>query len=386
MDINYILNEHGEDRANYFHAVAPPIIRSSNFAFKNVAHFRAAILDEMDSHVYTRGNNPTVEILRKKIAALEKTEDALLTASGSAAISAAIMAIVSQGDHVICVKNPYSWTKSLLTSYLPRFGVETTYVEGTNPKEIFAAIKSNTKVLYLESPNTFTFEIQDLSMCAQWATQHGIVSMIDNSYCSPIFQQPADFGIDLVLHSVTKYINGHSDIVAGVICGSKEHLKRIFFNEYMTLGAILSPADAAWILRAIRTLPIRMERIHDTTMEVVKVLKKHPKVERMYYPFDPDFPQYALAKKQMTGSGGLFTIAVKDSSIEKINLFVDKLKRFKLAVSWGGHESLILPIAPLYHLEGRNDPHIPFNYVRVYIGLEDADYLLEELLDAMEIL
>lgn len=386
MDINYILNELGEDREKYFHAVAPPVIRTSNFAFENVAHFREAILDEKDRHVYTRGNNPTVEILRKKIAALEKTEDALLTASGSAAISAAIMAFLSQGDHVICVKNPYSWTKSLLTSYLPRFGVETTFVDGTDPEEIFAAKKSNTKVLFLESPNTFTFEIQDLSVCAQWASKHGIVSMIDNSYCSPIFQQPARFGVDLVLHSVTKYINGHSDIVAGVICGTKEHLKRIFFNEYMTLGAILSPADAAWILRALRTLPIRMERIQNTTAKIVSVLRRHPKVERLYYPFDPDFAQYELAKKQMSGCGGLFTIAVKDSSIEKINLFIDQLTRFKLAVSWGGHESLLLPIAPLYHLEGRDDPHIPFNYIRVYIGLEDADYLLEELLDAMQIL
>ena len=386
MDINFIINELGEDREKYFNATAPPIIRSSNFVFPDVASFRVAFADEMNSHIYTRGNNPTVEILRKKLAALENTEDALLTGSGIAAISASVMAFVSQGDHIICVDKPYGWANKLMGEYLPRFGVKTTFVDASNLDEINAALQPNTKVLYLESPNTFTFDIQDLEACANWAKANNIITMIDNSYASPMYQNPAKFGIDIITHSVTKYINGHSDIVAGVICGSKSHIQKIFLNEYMTLGTILSPADAAWILRGLRTLPIRMERISKSTKIVIERLKSHPKVERILYPFDRDFPQLELAKKQMSGCGGLFTVVLVDTAIEDIINLIDSLDRFKLAVSWGGHESLIMPGAAFYNLSESVKPLWPHTYMRIYIGLEDPEYLLEELIEQLDLL
>ena len=193
MDISYILNHLGEDRKNYFNAIAPPIIQSSNFAFDSVIDFREKIAQEFETNVYTRGNNPTVEILRKKLAALEHAEDCLVFSSGVAAVAASIMGNVAAGDHIVCVKSVYSWTKTLLQKYLSRFGVTHTYVDGKDLDAIAVAITPQTKLLFLESPTTMTFELQDLAACAQLAKKHGLITVIDNSYCSPYFQNPIDY-------------------------------------------------------------------------------------------------------------------------------------------------------------------------------------------------
>lgn len=382
--LSFILNDLGEEREKYFNAMSPPIIQTSNFIFPDIDDFRQAVQNELDSHIYTRGNNPTVEILRKKIAALEGTEDALVFASGSSAIAAAIMSCVSQGDHVICVRHPYSWTTSLLNRYLARFGVTHDFVDGTDLKAIEELIRLNTKLLYLESPNTFTYELQDIEACVAIAKKHDLLTAMDNSYASPLFQQPAKLGVDMVLHSVTKYINGHSDVVAGVLCSSRAIIEKIFFDELMTIGGIVSPHDASLILRGLRTLSIRMEKIQRSTAIIVEALKNHPKVKRVLYPFDPDFPQYALAKKQMSGCGGLFTVEMDVPTIDDLLSFIRKIQRWKIAVSWGGHEALVLPMAALYNLPGRADPHIPWQFVRFYVGLEEPEYLLKDLQQALE--
>lgn len=384
MTISDILNQLGEDREQYFNAIAPPIIQSSNFAFPTVADFRKAIVQENVSHVYTRGNNPTVEILRKKLAALEKTDDALIVSSGATAMAISIMSVVKSGDHIICVKDPYSWTKALCSNYLPRFGVMTTFVDGRDISNIETARQGNTTLLVLESPNTFTFELQDLRACAAWAKGYGITTIIDNSHCSPIFQNPAEYGIDMVVHTITKYINGHSDVVAGVICGRQDLIDRIFFAEYMTLGTVISPHDAALILRGLRTLQLRMERVQQTAMVMLDYFKKHPLIERVLYPMDQEFPQYTLARRQMRGSGGLMTVFLKAKDIQEIETFVDNLQRFQIAVSWGGHESLVLPVAALYGLEGRTDPALPWNCVRFYFGLEEAVDLIDDVEQGFE--
>jgi len=318
-----------------------------------------------------------------KLAALEKTEDALVFASGSAAISMAIMSCVGQGDHIICVRNPYSWTATVIKRYLGRFGVTHDFVDGRNIDEIRAAIKPNTKLLFLESPNTFTYELQDLSACAALAKEHGFLTAIDNTYASPLYQRPAEHGIDIVSHTLTKYINGHSDVVGGAVCSSRAIIGKLFIDEYMTLGGIISPHDASLVIRGLRTLPVRLERIGRTTDTIVRALKDHPRIQRVLYPFDPDFPQYELARKQMSGCGGLFTVVLNAEDIREVLDIVARVKRFKIAVSWGGHESLMLPTAALYNLPGRDDPHTPWNYVRFYVGLEDANYLLEDLQQAL---
>lgn len=383
MHLSEILNHLGEDRELYFNAVSPPIIQSSNFAFDSLAKFREAFADELNHHIYTRGNNPTVAILRKKLAALEGTDDALVFSSGSGAIANAVIANVKAGDHVVCVRNPYSWTNALLTKFLPRFGVTSTFVDGRNIKEIENAIQSNSTVLMLESPNSVTFELQDLAACATLAKKHQLISIIDNSYCSPLFQRPADFGIDLVVHSGTKYLNGHSDVVNGVICGSQELINKIFQSELMTLGGIVSPHDAALILRGLRTLELRMQRSDESTRKIVARLEQHPKVREILYPFAESFSQKSLAHQQMKGAGGLFSILIDVDSITEAEAFFNRLNNFLLAVSWGGHESLVIPFCTFYGIPGKPDTTIPFNLFRFYIGLEDPDWLLEDIEQAL---
>lgn len=379
MHLSEILMHLGEDRQQYYNAICPPIIQSSNFAFDTLDDFRRAIAQEARKPVYTRGANPTVTILRKKLAALEHAEDALVFGSGMAAISAAILAHCKAGGHIVCVAKPYSWTNSMLQNYLPRFGVSHTFVNGTNPEAIERAIQGNTTLLYLESPNSLTFELQDLEACAAIGRRHNVPTCIDNSYASPVFQNPIDFGIDMVVHSGTKYLNGHSDVVFGALCGSRDCIGRVFAGEYMTLGGVLSPHDASLVIRGLRTLELRMQRTHESALELAQQLEKHERVGKVLHPWLPSFPQYALARRQMTGAGGLFSFYLNVDTFGQAERFFEGLQRFLLAVSWGGHESLVMPSTAFYGVPGREDSPIPWNLVRLYIGLEDPAWLWEGL-------
>lgn len=384
MDLSYILNQLGEERENYYQAVSPPIIQSSNFTFKDVATMRNSLQDEMNTPFYTRGCNPTVAILRKKVAALEKAEDALIFGSGSAATSASVMAFLKAGDHIVCVDKPYSWTNKLLLNLLSRFNVEHTFVDGRDPSNYEEAIRPNTKILFLESPNSMTFELQDIEEVVKIAKKHGLMTIMDNSYASPLFQNPIEMGVDLVTHSATKYMCGHSDVVAGVVCGSHEHIRHIFGSEYMTLGAIISPNDAWLMIRGLRTLPIRMKYIAESTQQIVQWLEQHPLVEKVYYPFSSNFPQYELAKKQMKNASGLFSLQLKAENMDQIERFCNHLQHFLLACSWGGHESLVFPICVLYTSENYGSSTLPWNLIRLNIGLEETEVLIRDLEGALE--
>ncbi len=385
MHLSDILNHLGENREDYFNAVSPPIIQSSNFSFKTLKEFRTAFSAEKDASIYTRGNNPTVAILRAKLAALEKAEDCLVFGSGSGAIAMAVLSQVHQGAHVVCVQSAYSWTFKLLTEYLPKFGVTHTFVDGKNLEEIESAIQPNTTLLFLESPTSILLELQDLKACAAIAKKHGIVTAIDNSYTSPIFQNPIELGIDIVIHSGTKYINGHSDVVVGIVCSSKAIIEKMFYHELMTLGAVISPSDAALVIRGLRTLPLRMKQSDEGGKKVAAFLENHPKIEQVNYPFSPNHPQYELAQNQMSGAGGLLSFYLKTDKLEKAEAFFKRLKYFLLAVSWGGHESLILPFCAFYNIPGKEDSQMPLNLVRIYVGLEDPDWLIEDLKQALEV-
>lgn len=383
MDLSYILNELGEEREEYFNAVSPPILQSSNFAFKTVDDFRQALGDEFDVNLYSRGNNPTINILRKKLAALDGAEDALVFGSGIAAIAVPVLALVKQGDHVVSVENPYSWTIKLFKDLLPKFGVETTFVDGTDAENFEKAIRPNTKLIYLESPNTFSYEVQDLQAVAIIAKQKGILTMIDNSYCSPLYQQPIKLGIDLVAQSATKYIGGHSDVVAGVLTGSKALIKQIFDNEYLNIGPALPPHSAWLLIRGLRTLPLRLQRSFDSTKIITEWLRHHAAVDKVIWPFSPDFEQSETAHKQMQGCGGLFSFTLKEPSIEKIEKFCNGLKHILMAVSWGGHESLIIPSIATIKKADYDPANERHNLIRMYIGVEDAAYLVSDLEQAL---
>jgi cystathionine beta-lyase/cystathionine gamma-synthase len=383
MDINDIIFHFGEERSQYFNAVAPPVIQSSNFVFKDVQAFRNAIQDELNHHIYTRGNNPTVEILRRKVAALEDTEDALVVSSGAAAIAASVLANVNAGDHIICVQKPYSWTYKLIASFLCKFNVDHTFVDGTETIHIEKAIQKNTKIIFLESPNSITFELQNLRECALLAKKHNIITISDNSHASPVFQKPAHSGIDIVIHSATKYLNGHSDVVAGVICSSSKMIHRIFNSEIMTLGMTISPHDASLIIRGLRTLPLRMVQSDKTALEIANYLHNHPMVEKIYFPLHSSFNQFELARQQMSGCGGLLSVRFKVESKEKMLTFLSKITKFMIAVSWGGYESLMMPSIAFHDIPGQMDSPMPWNLVRFYIGLESPEYLIADLDDAL---
>jgi cystathionine beta-lyase/cystathionine gamma-synthase len=379
MDISFIINELGEERENYFNAIAPPIMQSSNFAFKTVDEMRHAFADEYSTYIYSRGINPTVDILRKKLAALDAAEDCLVFNSGAAAIFAAVLANVKAGDHIVSVDKPYSWAQKMFNDILPRFGVTTTYIDGRSIEHFERAVLPNTTLIYLESPNSWDYALQDLEAVAELARSASITTICDNSYCTPLYQQPVALGIDLSLQSGTKYIGGHSDVVAGVLSGSSAMIEKIFNSEYMNIGSGIQPFNAWLLIRGLRTLPARLERISSTTKAIVDHLKQHIKVEEVIFPFDLSFPQYELAQKQMSGACGLLTFIVKAQHIEQVEKCCDQLKHIMMAVSWGGHESLVIPRCagmPRSAFDPANREH---RMIRLYVGLEDAAYIIKDL-------
>jgi cystathionine beta-lyase/cystathionine gamma-synthase len=379
MDISYIINQLGEERELYYNAVAPPIIQTSNFSVDRVDELKALFEDEHSGYLYSRGLNPTVEILRKKLAALDGAEETLVFNSGASAIFSGVLANVKAGDHIVAVEKPYTWAQRMFDVILPRFGVTTTYIDGTEIEHFERAILPNTSLIYLESPNSWDYKLQDLTAVAELARSEGIVTMIDNSYCTPLYQRPIELGIDLSMQTATKYIGGHSDTLGGVLSGSKAMIKKIFDSEFLNTGSGIQPFNAWLLIRGLRTLPARLERISATTRKVAAWLKAHPRVESILFPFDESFPQYALARRQMQGACGLLSFYVKAQSRDEIVTFCESLEHIMMAVSWGGHESLIMPkCASLTAAEF--DPAVKeHRMLRLYTGLEAADYLIGDL-------
>jgi cystathionine beta-lyase/cystathionine gamma-synthase len=382
-DLSFILNELGEERENYFNAIAAPIIQTSNFAFKTVDDLSKALEDEMNGYLYSRGLNPTVDILRKKLAALDAAEDCLVFNSGASAIFASVFANVKSGDHIVSVKGPYTWAQRTFDVILPRFNISATYIDGSRIENWQNATQPNTVIYYLESPNSWDFALQDIRAISALAKSKKITTIIDNSYCTPLYQRPIELGVDLALQTATKYIGGHSDTLGGILCGSHAMIKKIFDSEYLSVGSGIQPFNAWLLIRGLRTLPARLERITRTTVEVVKFLKQHPKIEAVIFPFDETFPQYDLAKKQMQGACGLLTIILKVKTRDEIVRFCESLQHIMMAVSWGGHESLVVPKCTGLSNQDFNINTAEHRYVRLYVGLEDAGYLIADLDQAL---
>lgn len=386
-DLSYILTHLGEDRSQYFDAVIPPIVQSAMFAHPNVATMRTRVADEFASHVYTRGQNPTVEIVAKKIAALEGAEAALMFGSGAAAMAAAALSVLRAGEEVLCVDKPYAWTRTLVKSHLQRFGVNGRLLDACDPAEVAAAITDKTRLIILESPNSLTFEQQDLAAIAKIAKARGIITLLDNSFATPLGQSAIELGIDLVAHSATKYLNGHSDVLAGVVAGSEKLIREMFHGPYMTLGAILSPHDAWLLLRGLRTLPVRLKQIAETTETVLRYLEQHPKVARVYSPWASSYSQFGLTQQQLRHGSGLLSIELKIDRVEQVDHFVDRLDRFLIAASWGGYESLVFPVAGVRNWPSLDFPaSVPVGLIRFSIGLESSDVLIADLEQAFQVM
>lgn len=385
MDLSYILNELGEDRENYYNAMTPPIMQTSNFKSNTVEDLRKGLANEFGNFLYSRGQNPTVQILRKKMAALDAAEDCLVFNSGAAAIFAAVIAHVKSGDHIVSVEKPYSWAQKIFDIILPKFGVSTTYIDGRYIENFERAILPNTTLIYLESPNSWTFALQDLAAVAELAKAEGIVTLCDNSYCSPFYQKPIQLGIDLCLQSATKYISGHSDTVAGILTGSAAAIKHIFSTEYLGIGSGVQPFNAWLLLRGLRTLSLRLTYCSKSTQQVYEFLKQHDQVEEVTFPGAKDFPQAELVKKQMNGACGLLSFVLKSNAVEDIERFCNKLKHIIMAVSWGGFESLIIPACatmPRAHFNASDKAH---RLIRLYVGMEEPEYIINDLNQALSL-
>ena len=363
-------------------AVVMPVYQSSLFAFETHDAFDAAMEDVLQATVYSRGNNPTVTHLEQKIAALEGGESARCFGSGMGAIAGTIFALTGAGDHIVCVDQAYGPTRAFLTDLEERYQVQTTFVDGTDPNAFAAAVRPNTKLIYLESPTSMVFEMQDLPAIAAFARERGIITAVDNSWATPYFQRPLEMGCDLVLHSLTKYFSGHSDCLGGVVVGSERLISLIGKRSYLSLGAIMAPQAAALVTRGLRTLPIRMQRHQESAIAVAKFLESHPLVEQVLYPALPSHPQYELGRRQMTGYSGLFSFLPKLKR-EQTGQLVKRLRYFEEGPSWGGFESLINTPGLWMDEETSRAHGIPPGLLRVSIGLEPAELLMEDLDQAL---
>ncbi|GLK57369.1 cystathionine beta-lyase/cystathionine gamma-synthase [Methylopila capsulata] len=363
-----------------FNAASPAIFQTSLFTFDSYADLEAVFAGRSKQFIYSRGDNPTVMELESLVAALEGAEAARAFSSGTGAIAATLLAFLEQGDRIVAVRHLYSDAFRICEKLLRKFGVAVDYVDGSDTDAVVAALPG-AKLLYLESPTSLVFDLQDLPAVAAEARRHGVLTVIDNSWATPLYQKPIAHGVDLVIHAASKYLGGHSDTVGGLVVGSAAHLARINTGSYPYLGAKLSPLEAWLLLRGMRTLPLRMERHMASGLALAERLAAHPEVERVRHPAFSDHP----GKATLSGFGGLFAFEVTDAI--DVARFADALGHVRIGVSWGGPESLVMPaLAPL-QMPGEANSLQRFGVspraVRFGVGLEDADVIWTDVEQAL---
>ena len=368
------------DTKNY-KSVAPEIVQTSNFAFDNFEHYVRVNSENEFAYTYTRGDNPTLELFEKKIAQLEQGECARSFASGMGAISATILSLVKQGDHVIVVNTVYGSAVKLVQG-LSRFGVESTKIDVERTEEIFDYVKGNTTMIYFESPSSQKFEMLDLEMISQFARDKNILTVIDNTWSTPLLQNPLTFGIDVVIHSCSKYIGGHSDLVGGIVVTRKELMTSVENFGQILLGATMSPMNAWLALRGLRTLPVRLKAQEQSIKEVIRFLEEDERILKNYHPLTHTSKE--LREKYLNGYGSLCGFVLKDATPKIIQTFIDALHHFTLAYSWGGFESLIMPVFKGNNEEELKQRGLHLGHMRMYIGLEDSQLLIEDLKQALD--
>jgi cystathionine beta-lyase/cystathionine gamma-synthase len=360
-----------------------PIYQSSTFQMTdNDEQVRLTGSD----HYYTRYGNPTNTAAEKTIAELEGVDAALTFASGMGAVTTTIMALLQSGDHVVAQRDIYGGVNKFLSQWLPKMGIETTFVDTTDYEQHARAIRPNTKLLYLESPTNPTLRVVDFKKVAAVARQHKLLSMIDATFGTPINQHPAEFGIDLIMHSGTKYLAGHSDLLCGAVAGRHELIERIWETR-TTLGNCMDP-HASWVLlRGLKTLAVRVARQNENALRVAEFLSEHAKVRSVHYPFLKSHPQYAIARQQMSGGGGVVTFEVEGTG-EDARRASEAMRLFTLATSLGGVESLVsIPVLTSHAMipaEARTRMGVTEQMIRLSVGIENADDLIADLEHALE--
>lgn len=368
-------------------SVAPPIYQTSTFRARTAEQFDEMARTPRHERFYTRYGNPTLAQVEAIIAKLEGTEAALVTASGMAAISTAILSSVKAGDHVIAQRHMYSGTANLLQPWLSRFGVETTFVDQTDPQAFADAVRPSTRAIVIETPSNPLLRVTDLQMVGALGRERGIVTIADNTFATPYNQRPADFGIDVVVHSATKFLNGHSDVVAGVIASSRERMEA-FWETSLVLGGVLGPFNGWLVMRGLRTLAVRMERHNSNALRVAQMLSQHPAISAVHYPGLATHPQHEIAKRQMRAFGGIMSFEVA-GGYEQAERMLSSVRLAQRAASVGGVESLIVHPAAMWSGQFDSDAlaavGIVPSLIRLSVGLENIDDLLEDFDRALRV-
>ena len=377
---------HGGHEREAFGALVTPLYQSATFVFESAQQGGERFAGNEPGYIYTRLGNPTTAELERKMAILEGAEAAAATASGMGAVSAALLANLQMGDHLVASNAVYGCTYALMTTQFARFGIEVSLVDFSSVAEIEAAIKSNTKVIFCETPVNPHLQVFDLAAIATIAKRHQLVSIVDNTFMTPLLQRPLDFGIDLVIHSATKYLNGHGDVIAGIVCGSEEQLHKVKYEILKDIGAVISPHDAWLILRGLKTLDVRLQRHCDSAQRVAEFLAEHPSINRVYYPGLASHQGHKFIGQQMKRAGGVIAFELA-ANLEEAMAFVGHLSLFSIAVSLGDAESLIQHPASMTHSpytpEARASAGIGDNLLRISIGLEDCDDIIADLSQAL---
>lgn len=369
-----------------FHSATVPIYQTSTFSFNSADEGARCFAGESDGYIYTRIGNPTINALERQLAILENGYGGIAVSSGMAAATTIYLGLMSQGDHIISTDAIYGPARGVMEKQFTRFGFQSTYINTTDAAQIEKAIRPNSKILYIETPANPTMDITDLVACAEIAHKHGLLLVVDNTFCSPYLQNPLDLGADIVFHSMTKFINGHADIVAGIIIPKEKAMYDKLRNMMINLGCNMDPHQAYLVLRGLKTLGIRIDRAQQSALEVAKFLESHPQVAWIRYPGLQSHPQFELAYEQMKGSGSMISFGLKEgySGAKKL---LDNVKLALLAVSLGGVETLIQHPASMTHskvsIEDKKESGITDDLIRLAIGIEDVKDIIADLENAL---
>lgn len=378
---------HGGHHHDEYGSAVTPIYQTSTFRFNSAEHGAQCFSGESDGYIYTRIGNPTIADLEKTVADLENGYGGIATSSGMGAVTTIYMTFLSAGAHIVSHNAVYGPARGIMEKVFPAFGVESTYIDTTDLEQLRKAIKPNTRLIYLESPANPTIGISDIRAISELARQHNIPVCVDNTFCSPYLQQPLDLGADVSFHSITKFINGHADVVGGIIVAkSKEHYDKLRYTM-VNLGFNMDPHQAFLTRRGLKTLAIRIDRAQQNAMQVAKYLEKHPKVDWVLYPGLPSHPHYELGKTQMKGPGSMISFGLK-GGLEAGRTMMNHVQFAILAVSLGGIETLIQHPASMTHsklsAEAKKQGGISDDLVRLSVGIEEAEDIIADLDQALE--
>jgi len=378
---------HGGEVDDQFGAATVPIYQTSTFSFESAEEGAKCFSGESDGYIYTRIGNPTINALERQIALLENGYGAIAVSSGMAAATTIYLALLSTGDHIVSTDAIYGPSRSVMEKQFVRFGFQSTYINTADIDAVKNAIRPNTKVLYIETPANPTMGVTDLAACANIAHKNGILLVVDNTFCSPYLQNPLAFGADIVFHSMTKFINGHADVVAGIIVAKEKTIYNQLRSMMINVGCNMDPHQAYLVLRGLKTLSIRIDRAQENAQKIAEFLEKHPKVAWIKYPGLKSHPQYKLARQQMRGSGSMISFGLK-SGFEGAKTLMNSLHLALLAVSLGGVETLIQHPASMTHskvsTEEKRKAGITDELIRLSVGIENFEDLIDDLNQGLE--